>query len=114
MSKIVKVVAILLLIGGSIAAAPGRCFGAAPPWRRRPLAVAAWRRLGRGGGFGGGWGLGGWGWPRPYYGGYYYRPGPYYYDDHYASNCGWVRVRVAQRHSVAASGAAGDASHVKQ
>ena len=85
MSKIVKVLAVLLLIGGGVAAAP-------------TLALAQHRHHGGGhwhggGGWGGGFGWGlGLGLAAPYYGGYY-APGPYYYDD-YAASCGWVRVRV--------------------
>jgi hypothetical protein len=80
MSKIVKVVAVLLLIGGSIAAAP-------------TVALAQHHHHGGGHWHGGGWGWGGFGLglAAPYYGGYY-GPRPYYYDD-YASSCGWVRVR---------------------
>jgi hypothetical protein len=86
MSKIVKIVAVLLLIGGGIATAPTIALA-----QHRHHGGGHWHSGGWGGGFGLGLGLG-LGLAAPYYGGYY-APGPYYYDDYYASSCGWVRVR---------------------
>ena len=94
MSKIVKVVAVLLLIGGAFAMTPvprNCCFGgqAATIHGGGGHWHVAWRRLGLG-------------WLRL---GARVRSGrallrrlllparTYYYDDYYASNCGWVRVR---------------------
>ena len=99
MSKFVKFLAILILLGGAIAATPD--------------IASAQHRVGRGGGGshgggfhgggyrgggyhggggyrGGGWGPGfGFGVPFGYYG------GPYYYDQ---PNCGYVRIRVLRSH----------------
>jgi hypothetical protein len=86
MSKLVKILVALVLIGGGIAVSMG---DADAHYRRH-------YRYGYSGGWGPAWGFTfGFGYPyyarpyAPYYGpSYYYRPGP---------ECGWVRYRVWRR-----------------
>jgi hypothetical protein len=88
MSKLVKFFAILILLAGSIAIAPGTASaqrhhgGGGGHWHGGGHAGGGWHR---GGGWGSGIGFGfGMGYPYAYY------PQPYYVDP----GCGWSRVRV--------------------